>query len=153
MTDLRFPTALQMMLGLVLAEREGVATMSSTQLAEGLGANPSLVRKLLVPLVRAGLVQSFMGKSGGVRLGRPAGEITLRDIYCCVTDGKKLWSARSNVPHRCLVSSNIERFFDELADEAEQAMLDTLGRRTLEQSFAELRVMDKARPAKRAPHG
>jgi Rrf2 family transcriptional regulator, repressor of oqxAB len=152
MIDLRFPTALQMMLSLALAEREGVATVSSAQLAEGLGANPSLVRKLLVPLVRDGLVRSFLGKSGGVCLGRPAEQLTLRDIYCCVTDGKKLWSARTNVPHHCLVSSNVECFFDGLADEAEKAVLDVLGQRTLKQSLAELQTLDKAKRPKRAPH-
>src|SRR5258708_11046117 len=82
MIDVRFPTALQIMLSLALADRNGVSHLSSAELAKSLGANPSLVRKLLVPLVRSNLLRSQMGKTGGVRLARPVAEITLRDIYC-----------------------------------------------------------------------
>jgi Rrf2 family transcriptional regulator, repressor of oqxAB len=151
MTDLRFPTALQMMLAMALVEGEGAAMLSSSRMAEGMNVNPSLVRKLLVPLVRDGLVRSFLGKNGGVILGRRAEEITLRDIYLSVTDGKKLWSARSLDIHACVVTSNIEGFFESLADDAEQAVLDTLGRRTLAWSLAELRRRDEKRLARHAP--
>ena len=44
MTDIRFPTALQMMLSLALAEESGVQRLSSAQLGSSAGANPSLVR-------------------------------------------------------------------------------------------------------------
>lgn len=84
MIDVRFPTALQIMLGLALAEQQSVPHLTSTQLAESLGANPSFVRKLLVPLVQSKLLSSQMGKAGGVRLARPAADITLRDIYRAV---------------------------------------------------------------------
>ena len=36
--------------------------------------------KILQPLVEAGLVETVRGRSGGVRLARPAGEITLRAV-------------------------------------------------------------------------
>jgi hypothetical protein len=71
MIDVRFPTALQLMLNLALAHAEGVAQLSSTQLAGALGTNPSLVRKLLSPLANSGLVRSSFGRDGGIR--RPAG--------------------------------------------------------------------------------
>lgn len=35
--------------------------------------------KLIKPLVEAGLLQTVRGRHGGIRLGRPAGEITLLD--------------------------------------------------------------------------
>jgi Iron-dependent Transcriptional regulator len=75
MIDVRFPTALQIMLSLALAEQQSVSRLSSKQLAQSLGANPSFVRKLLVPLVQNKLLSSQMGKAGGVRLARPAAEI------------------------------------------------------------------------------
>ena len=84
MIDVRFPTALQLMLNLAFAHAEGVAQLSSAQLASALGANPSLVRKLLSPLADAGLVRSSFGRDGGIRLGRPADAITLREIYSAV---------------------------------------------------------------------
>jgi Rrf2 family transcriptional regulator, repressor of oqxAB len=139
MIDLRFPTSLQIMLSLALAEEEGARNVTSSLLAEGLGANPSFVRKLLVPLVGSGLVESTMGKNGGVQLGRPASQITLRDVYCAVIGEKKLWSPRLDVPHRCLVSSNVQRFFESLADDAEAAVLEVLASRTLKRSLARMR--------------
>jgi Rrf2 family iron-responsive transcriptional regulator len=36
--------------------------------------------KILQPLVEHGFVQTVRGRNGGVRLGRPAGEITLLDV-------------------------------------------------------------------------
>ena len=52
MIDVRFPTALQIMLSLALADRNSVSQLTSAELAKSLGANPSFVRKLLVPLVQ-----------------------------------------------------------------------------------------------------
>src|SRR5260370_41250165 len=140
MIDVRFPTALQLMPNLAFAHAEGVAQLSSTQLAGALGTNPSLVRKLLSPLANAGLVRSSFGRDGGIRLGRPAEAITLREIYSAVLGEKSLWTPRS-VPHQCLVSSNVERYFVDLAAKADDAVLRTLEHMTLADSLAELRIL------------
>jgi Rrf2 family transcriptional repressor of oqxAB len=148
MIDIRFPTALQIMLSLALAEQRTVSHLSSSQLAESLGANPSFVRKLLVPLVQNELLRSQMGKAGGVRLARPAGEITLRDIYRAVVADTKIWAPRTGIPHRCLVSSNVQGYFEELIDDAQESILTMLGQRTLLQALTELERRDSAkRPA------
>ena len=144
MIDVRFPTALQLMLNLALAYAEGVAQLSSTQLAGALGTNPSLVRKLISPLANAGLVRSSFGRDGGIRLARPAEAITLREIYSAVLGEKSLWAPRA-VPHQCVVSSNIERYFVDLAAKADDAVLRMLEDKTLADSLAELRVLDAAR--------
>jgi Rrf2 family transcriptional repressor of oqxAB len=144
MIDVRFPTALQLMLNLALAHAEGVAQLSSTQLAGSLGTNPSLVRKLLSPLAGAGLVRSSFGRDGGIRLSRPAEAITLREVYCAVLGEKSLWTPRA-VPHQCVVSSNIERYFVDLAAKADDAVLRTLEHKTLADSLSELRRLDAAR--------
>ena len=141
MIDIRFPTALHLMLSLALAHAEGVEQLSSSELANGLGANPSQVRKLLVPLANAGLVHATYGRDGGIRLGRSANSITLREIYSAVIGEKSLWAPRS-VPHRCLVSSNVERYFVGLAAKADDAVLKTLEHKTLADSLAELRKLD-----------
>ena len=144
MIDVRFPTALQLMLNLALAHAEGVAQLSSTQLADALGTNPSLVRKLLSPLANAGLVRSSFGRDGGIRLERPADAITLRDIYSAVLGEKSLWAPRA-VPHQCLVSSNVEHYFVNLAAVADDAVLRTLEHKTLTDTLSELRILDAAR--------
>ncbi len=116
-----------------------------------LGPNPSLVRKLLVPLVRSGLVRSTMGKHGGVQLGRPSAEIALGDIYLATQGAGRLWSARPEMPHVCLITSTAGDFFRNLADQAEQAVLTFLGQRTLERSLAELRGLEASRSPEPEP--
>lgn len=144
MIDLRFPTALQMLLSLALSEEEGFPRMSSSQLAKGVNVNPAFVRKLLVPLVRDGLITSTMGKNGGVQLARPAQDISYREIFTSVTEGKKLWTARGDVPHRCLVSTYAVDLFEALADDAEMVVLELLATRNLRAGLEELRGRDKA---------
>jgi Rrf2 family transcriptional repressor of oqxAB len=142
MLDLRFSTALQIMLSLALAEDYDVDSVTSAHLAEGLGASASFVRKAVVPLVRDGLIASTMGKHGGLRLGRPARDISLRDIYAIGTGEKRLWSARSDVPARCLVSSNIENFFDRLSLGADDLIAKWLAKQTLADALAIVRELD-----------
>jgi Rrf2 family transcriptional repressor of oqxAB len=145
MLDLRFPTALQAMLSLALAEESGISRMNSTELADGLGANPSLVRRLLRPLVEHGLLVSTVGKSGGVGLARPAGDITLAEIYTAATEGKTLWVPRVDIPHRCVVTSNVEAFFTDLARKADSAVIGALGTASVADALAEIRALDRRR--------
>ncbi len=150
MIDLRFPTALQMVLSLAVAA-ETRRQCTSKELATGLGANPSLVRKLLVPLNRDGIVASSLGKNGGVRLARRADQITLRDVYQSITEKKRLLVARPDVPVVCFVSKNIGSFFDALSSEADQAVLGMLSRRTIADSLEEMRKPSRREPAPNAP--
>jgi Rrf2 family transcriptional repressor of oqxAB len=145
MIDVRFPTALQMMLSLALAQAEGVERLSSTKLAEGVDSNPTFVRRLLVPLIQAGLVRSTMGRDGGVSLGVDAAEITLGEIYKTTMGDKRLWTGRSDIPHRCLVSCNVERFFGDLAGEVDESVFRLLDKQTLANALSQLRILDAER--------
>ena len=142
MIDVRFPTALQLMLSLALAQAEGIERLSSTQLAEGVDSNPTFVRRLLAPLIQAGLIRSTMGRDGGVSLSVDAAAITLGEIYKAIMGDRKLWTGRGDIPHRCLVSSNVERFFGSLADEVDESILGLLNARTLGDALSELRSLD-----------
>ncbi len=125
MLDYRFPTALQMVLSVAMAEQLGERSTSAV-LAYGLEANPSFIRKLMVPLTRDGIIVSTLGRNGSIHLGRPADQITLRDIYLSVIEDKKLWASRPDVPARCVISANACWYFKSVADEAEQASLAVL---------------------------
>lgn len=146
MLDIRFPTALQMVLCVAQAEREGKRSTSKI-LAMGLEANPSFVRKMMVPLTRDGIIVSTLGRTGTIRLGRPAEEITLCDIYVSVLEDKPLMACRPEVPARCLVSANTCWFFKELAREAEQASLDVLAKRTVADALTEIYERARRNPA------
>lgn len=77
----------------------------------------------MVPLTRGGIIVSTLGRNGSIHLGRPPEEITLRDIYLSVTEDKKLWASRPDVPARCVVSANACWYFKSVSEEAEQASL------------------------------
>jgi Rrf2 family transcriptional repressor of oqxAB len=143
MLDYRFPTALQMVLSVAMAEQLGERSTSAI-LAYGLEANPSFIRKLMVPLTRDGIIVSTLGRNGSIHLGRPAESITLRDIYVSVIEDKKLWASRPDVPARCVVSANACWYFKSIADEAEQASLDVLARHTVASALEKVK---KAIPA------
>lgn len=115
MLDYRFPTALQMVLSVAMAEQMGERSTSAI-LAYGLEANPSFIRKLMVPLTRDGIIVSTLGRNGSIHLGRPADKITLRDIYLSVIEDKKLWASRPEVPARCVVSANACWYFKSVAE-------------------------------------
>ena len=136
MLDYRFPTALQMVLSVAMAEQLGERSTSAI-LAYGLEANPSFIRKLMVPLARDGIIVSTLGRNGSIHLGRPAEDITLRDIYCAVIEDKRLWAARPDVPARCVVSANACTYFKNIVNEAEEASLQVLGRHTVADALAE----------------
>ncbi|HAU5715941.1 Rrf2 family transcriptional regulator [Serratia marcescens] len=143
MLDFRFPTALQMVLSVAVAEKQGMRSTSATTLAAALEANPSFIRKLMVPLTKDGIIVSTLGRNGSIHLGRPAEEITLRDIYLAVIDDKRIWASRPEVPARCLVSANACWYFKSVVNEAEQASLAVLARHTVADSLAELERGDK----------
>ena len=144
MLDVRFSSALKAMLLLGHAEEEGSPVLTSTQLARSLNTNPSLVRKLMVPLVRDALVASVKGRGGGVRLGRPADQITLGEIYRSSIGDKPLWAPRPEGPRECLVTNHSAEYFARLTDETEAAVLCALAGRTLADSLDELRAIDRA---------
>jgi len=141
MLDYRFPTALQMVLSVAMAEQLGKRSTSAV-LAYGLEANPSFIRKLMVPLTRDGIIVSTLGRTGSIHLGRSAEQITLRDIYLSVIEDKRIWASRPDVPARCVVSANACWYFKAIADEAEQASLEVLARRTVADALAELKKAD-----------
>ncbi|HGO5014971.1 TPA: Rrf2 family transcriptional regulator [Klebsiella pneumoniae] len=142
MLDYRFPTALQMVLSVAMAEQMGERSTSAI-LAYGLEANPSFIRKLMVPLTRDGIIVSTLGRNGSIHLGRPADKITLRDIYLSVIEDKKLWASRpDDVPARCVVSANACWYFKSVADEAEQASLNVLARHTVASALEAVKNAD-----------
>ena len=143
MLDYRFPTALQMVLSVAMAEQLGERSTSAI-LAYGLEANPSFIRKLMVPLTRDGIIVSTLGRNGSIHLGRPPEEITLRDIYLSVIEDKKLWASRPDVPARCVVSANACWYFKSISEEAEQASLAVLARHTVASALEAVKNADSS---------
>jgi DNA-binding IscR family transcriptional regulator len=76
-TSSRFATAVHI-LTLLAYEREEALT--SDYIAGSVNTNPVVIRRILKRLAIVGLVISVRGASGGSRLGKPPGDITLLDV-------------------------------------------------------------------------
>ena len=77
----RFATSIH---ALVVLAAEPDKLHRSEDVARRLGTNPVVVRRVFSMLVQAGLLLSQKGPSGGSKLARTPGEITLRDIHRAV---------------------------------------------------------------------
>ena len=136
MEDLRFATSVHVMIYLANAARAGDGLMSSSVLAEGLNANPALIRKLLGPLVQSGLVETVQGKAGGARLAKAAKHITLKDIYMASSD-REIAFCRENINNKCPISTKMKKVFSNIADGMESAVHHHLAQTTLEKLLKE----------------
>jgi Rrf2 family transcriptional repressor of oqxAB len=139
MVNVRFASALQMTMSLSHGAELGHPLLTSTELAEGLNANPTAVRALVSLLAKAGIVESFKGKSGGVRLKKSPERISLKDIYVAVTEESSVFGSRSEIPHRCKVTRNMKNVFGEISESAEKALLKHLSGISLSQIMSRLK--------------
>ncbi len=65
----------------ILALQEGHTSVKSHIISEILRVSDSYLKKILIKLSRAGLIQSNASKTGGYQLSRNVEEISLRDIF------------------------------------------------------------------------
>jgi len=107
------------------------AWVSSEYLSGSININPVLVRKELGNLRDHGLVISKEGKSGGNRLAKSPEQIFMSDVYKAVKQ-KDLLGKSINAPNpKCEVGKVINKHLDSLYEEAEQALLLSLGKKSL----------------------
>ncbi len=116
---------------LTVIAHEGGEPVTSEYIAWSVNTNPSLIRRMLTQLTRAGLTRCQMGAGGGALLAKPAARITLRDVYRAVADGKLLGLPRERPDPACLVGRNIQALLTERFDEATRALEDELARTTI----------------------
>ncbi|WP_413613213.1 RrF2 family transcriptional regulator [Bdellovibrio sp. HCB-110] len=123
MVDQRFSVSVHIMTALAFHKGE---LMTSEQLAESIRTNPTVIRRLVAKLVEAGLLESFKGKAGGVRLSKTAKEISLRDIYTAVCDKKLIATPDKEPSKQCLVSCNMGKLLDEVVNGIETNSMNYL---------------------------
>lgn len=125
MLDQRFAASVHIMTLLAVQNEE---LQTSEYLAKSIGTNPAVVRRLLAKLVEAGLVDSFKGKLGGVRISKAPKEITLKHIYKASTD-KTLINSRKAEPNKsCPVSCSIKEIFEKVAIGLEKSSMAYLSK-------------------------
>lgn len=75
-----------------LAARRSDELASTARVASGTGVPTGYLSKVLQALTRASLARSVPGRSGGVQLARPAGEISLLDVVRAVDPDRRIRS-------------------------------------------------------------
>jgi len=96
--------------------------IGSRTLAASVNTNPVVVRRLLLALRRAGLIQTFTGKHGGARLRKRPREISLLDIYDAVEPRPVIRVNERKVFRKCPVSCNMKSVMSRVAEGAEDAV-------------------------------
>jgi Rrf2 family protein len=110
---------------------------SSREIAASVATNPVVIRRLLVELARAGLVEATHGPKGGFRLAKPAERITLHEIYRAVEEGGFFaLPPKSNA--KCPVACRMKAILDGVFSRVESKVVPELKRATLASVVARL---------------
>jgi len=74
-----------------VAARASDDPVATKQIAEATSSPYPLLAKIINQLHRAGFIEAIRGKQGGIRLARPASEITIKDVVLAL-DGSAILS-------------------------------------------------------------
>jgi Rrf2 family protein len=114
----------------VLAYKEG-DPVTSAMLAGSVNTNPVIIRRLLLSLQRARLVETRKGAGSGSRLSRSPGRINLAEVYRAVEAVEPFASPSRKANTACPVGHCIRATLDRVFASAENAMERDLEKTTL----------------------
>ena len=127
-TSCRFAMAVHVLA--VLAYKEG-DRVTSAMLAGSVNTNPVIVRRLLLALQRAKLVETCKGAGSGSRLSRSPGRINLAEVYRAV-EAVEPFATPSRKPNAaCPVGHCIRETLDKVFASAQNALERDLEKTTL----------------------
>ena len=116
---------------LTLLAGAGDENMKSECIAGSVNTNAVVIRRVMGQLSQAGLVSSQTGAFGGTRLAKPAGEISLCEIYKAVSCGE-VFALHAKSPNQdCPIGRNIEAVLCNLQKEIDKSVGEKLGQYTL----------------------
>jgi Rrf2 family protein len=114
----------------VLAYQEG-DRVTSTRLAASVNTNPVIVRRLLLALQRARLVETGKGAGSGSRLSRAPRGINLAEVYEAVETPEPFASPARKPNSACPVGHGIRQTLDRIFASAQAALERDLRKTTL----------------------
>jgi len=114
----------------VLAYKEG-DRVTSALLAGSINTNPVIVRRLLLALQRAKLVETSKGAGSGSRLSRSPGRINLAEIYRAVEDIEPFATPSGKPNAACPVGHCIRETLAKVFASAQAALERDLEKTTL----------------------
>ena len=123
----------------------------SELIAGSVNTNPSLIRRLLSQLAKAGLTTSQMGTGGGALLARPGETITLLDVYQAIDEGTEVFAIHPEPNPNCPVGRNIQAALKTRIEEAELALKNQLARTSIAQMATDVSSRDDRRDPRAFP--
>lgn len=124
-------------LTLIELNKDGIS--SSEFLAGSVNTNPSLIRKIMGMLKKAGLIEVQPGIAGA-KLAKEPATITLLDVYKAVdvVKEKELFSLHDNPHPDCPVGRNIQDSITPILSAAQFALEKVLGKVTIEEVIKDI---------------
>lgn len=119
------------MLHVLLHMADTDKAVTSERLAQMMGTNPVVIRRVMAGLREQGLVQSEKGHGGGWRLGRPLVEVTLAEVYRAVGEPELFAMGNRSENPQCLVEQAVNAAIDSALSEAEALLMQRFGEVTL----------------------
>jgi Rrf2 family protein len=135
MVDTRFAVSVHVMTALANNQPDLV---SSEELARSVKTNPSFIRKLVVSLSSAGLVQSVRGKAGGIRLAKSPREISLAEIYRAIAPTPRLAVPGKTPEKTCPIACGMGAVLCAISKEIEDGTLKMLAKRNLQEVLGQI---------------
>ncbi len=114
----------------VLAYKDG-DRVTSALLASSVNTNPVIIRRLLLALQRARLVDTRKGAGLGSRLSRSPARVNLGEVYRAVEDHECFVMTRGKPNHACPVGQCIQGALEKVFASAQEALERELARTTL----------------------
>ena len=127
----RLTIAIHALAWMALAQRRGLALLTSEQVAASINTNPVIVRRSLGDLRRAGLVEVRHGAGAGWSLARAPERISLLDVYEAV-GSEPLFALHHTEPNlECPVGHGIRPVLGRVYGRVERAVREELGGTTI----------------------
>jgi Rrf2 family protein len=127
-TSCRFAMAVHVLA--VLAYKQG-QSVTSGFLADSVNTNPVVIRRLLLALQGAKLVETRKGAGLGSRLARPPGKISLAEVYSAVEEDEPFALPPREPNRKCPVGTCVQEALEEVFIAAEKAMQREFANTTL----------------------
>lgn len=136
-TSCRFAMAIHVLA--VLAYEQG-DRVTSASLASSINTNPVIVRRLLLSLKKARLVDTCKGAGSGSRLSRSPHRINMAEIYRSVEDSESFATPMRKPNSACPVGRNILDALGIYFVSAQKAMEADLGKTSLADVISTLKA-------------
>ncbi|ANS74811.1 TrmB family transcriptional regulator [Paenibacillus yonginensis] len=105
--------------------------MTSSEIAEVLGCEPTALRKVMAQLAESKLLEVRQGRMGGYKLFRSPEQIPLSEVFEAVRDDEAEWQGMLDTLQDAAEGSKIQNVFGRILNDINTVVEKTLGTYTV----------------------